>query len=69
MKMEEFEIIIPRDGTVRVRTRGFSGGQCLKATEELEKAAGIIIERNLNPEYFLQEKEEVTRQLQKSVRE
>jgi hypothetical protein len=62
MDMEELEIIIPLDGTVQIRTRGFSGGRCLEATKEIEEIAGTLIERNLNTEYFLQEREEMVLQ-------
>ena len=55
MKMEELEIIILRDGTVQVRTRGFTGNQCLTATKELEEATGTVTERNLTSAYYEKE--------------
>jgi len=54
MEMEELEIIILRDGTVQVRTRGFSGNRCLAATKELEEATGTVIQRNLTSSYYEQ---------------
>lgn len=54
MEMEELEISILRDGTIQVRTRGFSGSRCLAATKELEEATGTVIQRDLTSAYYEQ---------------
>lgn len=35
------EVIVNSDGTTRVETRGFSGGQCQEASRFLETAAQV----------------------------
>jgi hypothetical protein len=52
MEMQELEIVIPRDGTVRVTVRGTTGDRCLPVTEGLEKAAGTVTERTFTPSYY-----------------
>ena len=53
MKLEEIEIIIENNGKVRIRTEGFSGNDCLSATEGLENLLGGKPEsREMRPEAF-----------------
>ena len=40
MKIEEIEVTIGIDGKIHLRTSGFSGDACLKATEEVEALLG-----------------------------
>ena len=53
--MEEIFITINPDGNVTIRTKGFKGKSCLKATEALEEALGKVSERKLTSEYYEQE--------------
>ena len=51
MKLEEIEVIIEKDGKVRLSTSGFSGGDCLEATEALENLLGAeVISRETRSE-------------------
>ena len=51
MKLEEIEVIIDKNGKVQLLTNGFSGGDCLKATERLESLLGGKLEsREMRPE-------------------
>lgn len=55
MEMEELEITIPRDGTVRINVKGICGTGCIEATKGLEEAAGTVIHRNFTAAYYEQE--------------
>ncbi|MCA9125229.1 MAG: DUF2997 domain-containing protein [Planctomycetaceae bacterium] len=46
------EVIVNSDGTTRVETRGFSGGQCQEASRFLETALGRRIDETLTPEFY-----------------
>ena len=51
MKVEEIEVIIGKDGKVRLQTSGFSGDSCLEATEALEALLGNgVIQRERTAE-------------------
>ena len=45
------EVIVNSDGTTRVETRGFSGGQCQEASRFLETALGRRTGEALTAEY------------------
>jgi hypothetical protein len=44
--------IIDKDGGMKVKTEGYSGEECLKATEKLEKGLGMNSACELTPEYY-----------------
>ena len=44
MNLEEIEVIIEKDGRVRIQVRGVKGDACLELTQELEQALGGVIE-------------------------
>lgn len=51
MELQEIEIFIAPDGTVRLEVRGVKGDGCLGLTEALEKGlGGGIIEREMTSE-------------------
>lgn len=45
MDIQEIEVIIGADGKVQLSTHGFTGENCLKATEELKELLGNQIVR------------------------
>jgi hypothetical protein len=51
MDIEEVQVIIEKDGRVRIEVRGVKGNACLELTQELEQALGGQIEaREMTPE-------------------
>ncbi len=51
MDLEEIEVIIEKDGRVRIQVRGAKGNACLDLTQELEEALGGQVEsREMTPE-------------------
>ena len=51
MNLQEIDVTIEPNGEVRVEVRGFTGGECLQATEGLEKAlGGEIVTREMTAE-------------------
>lgn len=49
--MQEIEILIEPDGTVRVEGKGIEGTDCKALTAEIEKALGTAVNTVLKPEY------------------
>ncbi len=45
------EVVVASDGSTRVETRGFSGGQCQEASRFLETALGRRLDATLTPEF------------------
>jgi hypothetical protein len=51
MELQEIEVYIDKDGTVRIEVRGAKGNSCLELTKGLEKALGGQVEaREMTPE-------------------
>jgi len=51
MEIQEVDVFIAADGSVRLQVRGVQGGGCLSLTEGLEALlGGEIISRELTPE-------------------
>ena len=48
------EITVSPEGSVSVKTNGFSGSSCRDATRELERALGISSRETLLPEFHAQ---------------
>ena len=46
------EITISPEGSVSVKTSGFSGSSCKDATRDIERALGVSGPESLLPEYF-----------------
>jgi hypothetical protein len=53
MDLEEIEVIIEKDGTLRLQVRGVKGEACLDLTKDLEAALGGQVElRQMTPEAY-----------------
>jgi hypothetical protein len=50
----EIEIIIRPDGTVEETVKGLQGEDCLKVTQEIEKALGTVVKRKATSEMYQQ---------------
>lgn len=51
MQLQEIDVFIEKDGSVRVEVRGVKGSHCLAETSGLEKAlGGEIVSREMTPE-------------------
>jgi hypothetical protein len=51
MELQEIEVLIEKDGQVRIEVRGVKGMSCLDLTKDLEEALGGQIEmREMTPE-------------------
>jgi len=54
--IQEIDVYIQQDGTVRIEVRGVKGKSCLNLTENIEKAlGGQVINREHTDEYYQQE--------------
>jgi acylphosphatase len=52
MGMKEIEIIIDKNGEVRVHVMGIKGASCLEFTKWLEQALGPTIQQQFTGEYY-----------------
>ena len=50
--MKTIEIIVQPDGATKVKTSGFTGRSCQKASRFLEKTLGKAYREQLTPEFF-----------------
>lgn len=51
MEMQEIEVIIEKDGQVRIEVRGAKGNSCLELTKDLEAAlGGQVVDRQMTAE-------------------
>ncbi len=59
-EIQEIDVIVAPDGTVRLEVRGAQGKKCLALTEEVEKLlGGAVVERVFTDEYEQEEVEQV----------
>jgi len=49
--VKQIEVIVTRDGSTRVETKGFQGVDCQAASRFLEAALGRRIDETLTPEF------------------
>lgn len=49
-KLVEIEVVVAKDGKTTIEGKGFTGGECLKATKSLEEALGKVGNRSMKPE-------------------
>ena len=49
--MKQIEVIVTRDGSTRVETKGFQGVDCQAASRFLEAALGRRVDETLTPEF------------------
>lgn len=54
---QEMEIVIQRDGTVRVDATGFAGGTCKAFFEQIQNGLGTTLTEQKKPEYYMVEQE------------
>ena len=52
--MKTIEVIVQKDGTLKIDAVGFSGPDCEKATAFLEKALGKSTGKQKKPEHYRQ---------------
>ena len=53
MKLEQIEVIIDTNGKIRLQTSGFSGDECLAATQKLEELLGNqLVQRERTSETY-----------------
>ena len=50
--MKTIEVIVSRDGSSRVETRGFTGSSCKEASQFLEQALGLKQKEQLTADFF-----------------
>ena len=50
--MKTIELIVSPDGSSRVETKGFAGGQCQQASRFLEQALGLRDREQLTAEFY-----------------
>lgn len=59
-EIQEIDVILKPDGTVKLEVHGVKGDKCLALTEDLEKLLGArIVERTHTDEFYQAEQEEV----------
>ena len=51
---KKIDITVSPEGSVSIKTSGFTGGSCRDATRDLERALGVSGRETLLPEYFQQ---------------
>ena len=54
MSEKTIQITVTPDGSVSIKTTGFTGSSCREATRELERALGMSGRESLLPEFFNQ---------------
>ena len=50
---KKIEITVTPEGSVSIKTTGFTGSSCREATRELEKALGLAGREHMLPEFFV----------------
>lgn len=53
MSEKTIQITVTPDGSVSIKTAGFTGSSCRDATRDMEKALGLAGREHLLPEYFV----------------
>lgn len=51
-KKREIEVVIGKDGDVKIEVSGFDDGGCLKETEEMERKLGTVTNRTKKAEAY-----------------
>jgi len=63
MELQEIEVLIDKNGQVRVEVRGVKGTSCLDLTKDLDAAlGGQVVDRQMTPEAFETEQATVRQQ-------
>lgn len=50
---------IDENGEVKIEVKGAPGEDCMKLTKEIEEALGLVGERTMTSEYYLQEEQKI----------
>ncbi len=54
-ELQEIEVVVSADGTVKILVQGVVGQKCLTLTKDLERLLGDhVVERTLTDEYYRQ---------------
>jgi len=65
-KEKRITVDVSPDGDVVIKTEGYQGAECLKATQKLEESLGVVTERKKTAEFKLTATQtNVTKQSQK----
>lgn len=51
---KKIEITVSPEGSVSIKTQGFTGGSCRDATRDIERALGVSGRESLLPEFYNQ---------------
>ena len=51
---KKIDITVSPEGSVSIKTSGFTGGSCRDATRDLERALGVSGRESLLPEFYKQ---------------
>ncbi len=51
---KKIEITVSPEGSVSIKTSGFTGGSCRDATRDIERALGVSGRESLLPEFYNQ---------------
>ena len=54
MSEKKIEITVSSEGTVSIKTSGFTGGSCRDATRDIERALGVSGRESLLSEFYNQ---------------
>ncbi len=54
MSEKTIQITVSPEGTVNIKTTGFSGSSCRDATRDIERALGVSGTEHLMPEFYNQ---------------
>lgn len=49
--MEQIEILVAKDGSVKIDAKNFTGASCVNATRPFETALGIVKHDEFKPEF------------------
>jgi len=59
MEEKRIEVLIARDGTVKIIAHGYSGPACEQATKSLEDAMGKVVEDERTSEFWQEDLQKV----------
>jgi hypothetical protein len=68
-EIQEIDVLVKPDGTVKIEVRGVKGGKCLALTEDLEKLLGGAVKERIHTDEFYQNDQEQVQdaQMEQSV--
>jgi len=57
-EIQEIDVFVKPDGTVKLEVRGVKGDKCLALTEEIEKLLGDRVQQRVHTDEFYQAEQE-----------